>query len=324
MQTPAATDIAPRQAEAYPPGARRPDFFIVGTFKGGTTALYDYLGQHPAIFMPFHKEPLFFGDDLTRRYGRMTPQQYADLFRDARPDQVAGEASAWYLYSASAAREIHDFNPSARIIVMLRNPIDVMYAQHSQLLFNVEEEIRDFGEALAAEPERRAGGRLPPGPLRVENLFYRHSVRFAEQLQRYLDRFGSDRVHVIVYDDLRRDAAATYRGVLEFLAVDPTFQARFEVVNPNKRVRFKRLQRLVYQPPGPILRAVPWLRRFTFVHRLREMVLGLNSRPQQRAPMDPQLRRRLEQEMAPEIAELGRLIGRDLSHWTSSAAAGRE
>jgi hypothetical protein len=323
VQPRSAPDGASGHADAYPPGARKPDFFIVGTFKGGTTALYDYLGQHPGICMPFHKEPLFFGDDLTRRYGRMTPGQYADLFRETRPDQVTGEASAWYLYSASAAREIKAFNPDARIIVMLRNPVDVMYAQHSQLLFNVEEDIIDFAQALAAEPDRRAGRRLPPGPLRAENLYYRHSVRFAEQLQRYFDAFGRERVHVIVYDDLRRDTAGVYRRVLEFLGVDPDFQARFDVVNPNKRVRFRRLQRLVYQPPGPILRMVPWLRRFPLVHRLRQSVLGINSASQQRKPMDPALRQQLESELAPEVAELGRLIGRDLSGWTSTAAAAR-
>jgi hypothetical protein len=315
------TSTSKRHADDFPAGARRPDFFIVGTFKGGTTALYDYLGQHPGIFMPFHKEPLFFGDDLTRRYGRMTPPQYADLFREAGPDQVAGEASAWYLYSTGAAREIHDFNPEARIIVMLRNPVDVMYAQHSQLLFNVEEDIADFGQALAAEADRRFGRRLPPGPLRVENLYYRHSVRFAEQLRRYLDAFGNQRVHVIVYDDLRGNTPAVYRSVLEFLGVDPTFEATFDVVNPNKRVRFRLLQRLVYQPPRPILRAVPWLRRFPLVHRLRDSVLGINSTAQRRPPMDPELRQSLELELAPEVAELGALIGRDLSHWSSAGEA---
>ncbi|HEX6474707.1 MAG TPA: sulfotransferase, partial [Candidatus Limnocylindria bacterium] len=122
----------------------------MGAFKCGTTALYDYLRQHPQVYLPFHKEPLFFGDDLTRRYGRMTEAEYLALFRDARPGQRIGEASAWYLYSTSAAREIKAFSPEASIIAMVRNPIDVMYAEHSQLIFNVEEDILDFAEALEA------------------------------------------------------------------------------------------------------------------------------------------------------------------------------
>ena len=100
-----------------------------------------------------------------------------------------------------------------------------MYAQHNQLIFNVIEDIPDFAEALAAEPERRAGRRLPPGPINVENLFYRHSVQFSEQLERYFDVFGRENVHVMLFDDLRRDGAREVRGVLEFLGVDPSLAA---------------------------------------------------------------------------------------------------
>ena len=97
----------------------RPDFFLVGAFKSGSTALYEQLRRHPQIFMPFHKEPLYFGDDLTRRYGRMSEDDYLRLFRDAKPNQRVGEASTWYLYSESAAREIREFSPDAQILVCL-------------------------------------------------------------------------------------------------------------------------------------------------------------------------------------------------------------
>lgn len=317
-----STSIRPADAVAgSPPGPRLPDFFIVGAFKSGTTAMYDYLRPHPQVFMPFHKEPLFFGDDLTRRYGRMSRDQYLALFRDAAPDQRVGEASAWYLYSGSAAREIKEASPAAQIVVMLRNPVDVMYAEHSQLLFNVEEDLGDFGEALEAEAARRRGERMPPGPLRPETLYYRESVRFAEQLERYFEVFGRDRVHVIVYDDFRDDTPGTYRALLEFLGVDPSFAPSFEVSNPNKRVRWPLLQRLTYQPPGPLLRLVPMLRRFPLVHRLRDRVLRLNSSPAPRKKMDGELRRRLQEEMRPEIERLGELIGRDLSAWSREDAA---
>ena len=129
----------------------------------------------------------------------MTLDDYLRLFKDAKPGQRVGEAITWYLYSTSAAREIKEFSPDAQIVVMLRNPVDVMYAQHNQLIFNVIEDIPDFAEALAAEPDRRAGKRLPPGPINVENLFYRHSVHFAEQLERYFEVFGRDNVHVMLY-----------------------------------------------------------------------------------------------------------------------------
>jgi hypothetical protein len=298
---------------------KRPDFFIVGAFKAGTTSLYDYLRQHPQVFLPFHKEPMYFGADLDARYRKLSEEDYLHLFADARADQRVGEASPWYLYSTSAAAEIRAFSPAAQIIVMLRNPVDVMYAQHSQLLFNQREDLSDFGAALEAEEERRRGQRIPAGALRREALFYRHSVRFAEQLQRYFDVFGRERVHVIVHDDLREDTAGAVRATFEFLGVDPDQAVNLGIRNPNRSARLGLVQRLIYRPPGPLRRVVPWLRRFPLVHRLRDAVVAANSQPEARAPMDPDLRRQLARELAPQVEELGRLIGRDLSPWSRTA-----
>jgi Sulfotransferase domain len=296
-------------------GELRPDFFIVGAFKAGTTALYEYLRPHPQIFMPFHKEPHFFGDDLTRHYGRMSRAEYIALFRGAEPGQRVGEASTWYLYSTSAAREIERFTPGAQIIIQLRNPVDVMYAQHSQLLFRSDETLTDFADALAAEPARRRGEGMRPPPVRPETLFYRHSVDFADQVERYLAVFGRDRVHVILFDDLVRNTAETYRGTLEFLGIDTAFRPDFAIHNENKRVRFGVLQRLVFNPPGPMSGVARRLRRLPLAHRARDMVLRLNSQPGARPPLDPALRERLQHEFRPEIERLSRVIGRDLSAW---------
>ncbi len=297
----------------------RPDFFVVGAFKSGSTALYEALRRHPQIFMPFHKEPVFFGADLTHRYGAMTMDDYLRLFNDAKPDQRIGEASTWYLYSTSAAKEIKEFSPDARILVLLRNPVDVMYAQHNQLIFNVIEDIPDFADALAAEPDRRAGRRLPPYPINVENLFYRHSVHFAEQLERYFEVFGRDRVHVMLYDDLRRDGAAVIRGCLEFLGVDPSLAAPPPTANENRRVRSPLMQRLIFAPKV-LLPLAPFLRRFKSVRSMRTRMLEMNSEAKPRAPMDPALRRQLIEEFTPEIERLGKLIGRDLSAWLETGS----
>lgn len=295
---------------------KRPDFFIVGAFKAGTTALYEYLRPHPQVFMSVPKEPMYFGADLTPRYRRMTEAEYLDLFKAARPDQHAGEASPWYLASTSAAAEIRAFEPSARAVIMLRNPVDVMYSQHSQLVFNRREDLTDFADALAAEDDRRAGRRLPTGAIRPEALFYRHSVGFAEQVARYLDVFGRDALHFVVFDDLVADPRAVYRGVLEFLGVDPTFEVDLSLYNPSRAARSGRLQEAVFNPPGPLRALVGRLRRLPIAHRLRDAMVSANSRPTARQPMDPGLRRQLTTEFTPQVAELGLLIGRDLSTWS--------
>lgn len=293
----------------------RPDFFIVGAFKSGTTALYEYLRQHPDVFLPFLKEPHFFGEDLTHHYGRMNLDEYLALFRGARQGQQVGEASTWYLYSTSAAREIAEFTPDAKIIVLLRNPIDVMYAQHSQLRFRADETLTDFDRALEAESARRRGVGLPPPPVRPETLFYRRSVHFADQLERYFDVFGRERVHVALFDDLVADTPAVYHGVVEFLGIDSTFRPNFIAYNENKRVRYGAIQRLIYNPPGLLLGAIHHVRRYPLAHRLRDTVMRMNSRPQKRQSMVPALRAQLVAEFAPEIDRLSRMLDRDLSAW---------
>lgn len=295
---------------------KRPDFFIVGAFKAGTTALYEYLRAHPQIFMSVPKEPMYFGADLTPRYRRMTEPEYLSLFDVARADQRAGEASPWYLYSTMAPSEIKAFEPAARIIIMLRNPVDVMYAQHSQLVFNQREDLTDFAAALDAEPDRLAGRRVPADAIRPEALFYRKSVRFAQQVRRYLEVFGRDDIHVIVFDDLVADAAGVYRGTLEFLEVDPDFPLDPTVYNPNRSARSGRLQRAIFAPP-PALRGVfGRLRQVPLLHRVRDRLVTANSRPAERQKMDPALRAALAAEFAPQVAELGEIIERDLSGWS--------
>ena len=295
---------------------KRPDFFIVGAFKAGTTALYEYLRAHPQIFMSVPKEPMYFGADLTPRYRRMSEAEYLALFRAAREDQRAGEASPWYLYSSSAATEIRTFEPGASAIIMLRNPVDVMYSQHSQLVFNQREDLTEFAAALAAEPDRIAGRRIPPDAIRPEALFYRRSVRFPEQVRRYLDVFGRDAVHFVVFDDLVADAAGVYRSTLDFLGVDSSHPLDASVYNPNRAARSGRVQRAIFAPPPALRGLFGRLRRIQLLHRVRDAVVNANSRPAERARMDPALRAALTAEFAPQVAELGEIIGRDLSAWS--------
>jgi len=132
---------------------RKPDFFIVGAPKCGTTSMYHYLRQHDQIFMPDEKEPHYFGEDLKKRPDKFidNEDEYLNLFKDAKPDQKLGEASTFYLYSKSASREIKEYNPDAKIIIMLRNPIDFLNSLHSQLLFSGNEDEPDFEIAMELE-----------------------------------------------------------------------------------------------------------------------------------------------------------------------------
>ena len=201
-----------------------PNFFIVGAPKCGTTALHAYLAQHPDVFMSDPKEPHFFGSDLEFRY-RRSDAQYPVLLRGwGRRRRIGGEASVWYPYSECAADEIGEALPDARIIVMLRDPVEMIPSLHSQFVYNGHEDL-GLGHALAAEQERAAGRRPPPGPT-SRAACSTGAWRYAPQLARYLDRFGRERVHVIVYDDLRADLPGEYRRLLEFPGRRPRIRAR--------------------------------------------------------------------------------------------------
>ena len=266
---------------------RKPNFFIVGAAKCGTTALYEYLRRHPDIYMSAEKEPAYFCPDLN--YRRRSEAEYLQLFAEANGEKKMGEASTSYLYSTQAASEIKQFCPDAQIIIMVRNPVDMVHARHAQMYYHCVEDIEDFARAMAAEQDRKAG-RLPaPREHSIKHLFYRDTARYTEQINRYLAAFTAHQVKVIVFDDFKSETARVYREVCQFLDVDPTFQPAFAVVNANKKVRNRFLQELL-EIPGPTLRK---LGRPITPRKLRHKVMNdlrrLNSVPMPRAPIDPDL-----------------------------------
>src|SRR5882757_7658017 len=148
----------------------KPDFFIVGAPKCGTTALYRCLEAHPEIFVPERKELHHFGTDLySPTYVRQL-DEYLSLFAAAGDAKRVGEASVWYLFSKRAATEINAFNPQASVIIMLRNPVEMLHSLHSQHLYNGTEEISDFATALNAEGDRKMGRCLPKDVPAIERL----------------------------------------------------------------------------------------------------------------------------------------------------------
>jgi hypothetical protein len=275
----------------------------------------DYLDQHPEIYVSYAKEPHFFGSDLNIRRTIRDLDAYSGLFNKGE-GRLCGEGSTWYLYSRKAAQEIYAFNPNARIIIMVRNPVDFMYSLHNQNVFTGDEVIEDFAEALQAEEARKQRENIPSHCIYQDALRYTEAARFTDQIRRYFEVFGRENVHVIVFDDFIQDVARVYAGVLGFLGVCPDFQADLKVANPSKYIRNPSVRSFIR---SDYVRVVA---RTLLPHPVRiklyRMVDSANTRYQQRPPMDPALRRRLQEQFAPEVARLGTLLERDLSHWSTS------
>jgi Sulfotransferase family len=299
--------------------SHRPDFFIVGAPKTGTTSLHHYLRQHPALFMPAVKELNYFGSDRQlRNTPRLTLDEYLSVFAPAPAGVRIGEASVSYLRSSVAAREIAEFAPGAQAIAMLRDPVEVMHALHTELVFLGSEDLADFGTAMEAEADRREGRRIPPAANNPRAVLYREAVNFGEQLQRYFDALGPDRVHVIIFDDFKADTAAAVRDTFRFLDVDDAFQPTLEIVNPAKVARLRVVQRLLSSPPDWLRRGVRGLLPRPTRKRIYRRVSRLNARARERGPMAPELRSQLVAELLPEIERLEAMLGRDLSPWKRS------
>ncbi|NOY25816.1 MAG: sulfotransferase [Oligoflexia bacterium] len=298
----------------------RPDFFILGAPKCGTTAMYQWLSAHPDLYLPA-KELHYWGADLHHRRPKLSRDQYLALFADARPDQLVGEVAVWYLMSTQAPVELKAFAPDARVIAMLRHPAELIHSLHSQLLYSGEEDLTDLKAALAAEPDRRAGRRIPKSThvgLEAppdECLHYHQVVNFAPQIARWQACFGKQLL-VVLHDELRADPQATYRHVLDFIGADTSFSPDFSVVNPNKRVRSQASQRLIQGLRwGPWNRLVPPGHLRNAARRGFQRLQHLNTSFEQRAPLDGELRSQLLAELAPGVDALEHSIKRDLDSW---------
>lgn len=303
---------------------RTPDFFLVGAPKSGTTAMHHFLYQHPEIFMiklrdsygwNEGKELHFFGSDLFSNW--RTKEKYLSFFSEARNEKRVGDTDVFYLYSKKASYEIKSFNPNSSIIIILRDPVEMIYSLHSQSIFGGVEDIISFEEALEAEEERKRGFRVPRNiKFSIEYLFYTEIAKYFEQVKRYFDIWGKEKVHVIIFEDQIKDMKGTYKSLLRFLEVDEEFTPNFEVINPNRRITSITVHKLLSRPSRinkMLFRTL--IPNLSLRKRLKEFLWHLNIQYKKRLPLEKSLRKRLQEELKSDINKLENLLDRDLTHW---------
>jgi Sulfotransferase family len=299
-----------------------PNFLVIGAAKAGTNALYHYLRQHPQIYMSPWKEPKFFAfeseADLGFRAanGREAPvndtvvldrAEYERLFDDARGEVARGEASTHYLYEERAPLRIKELVPGAKLIAVLRNPVDRAFSSYQHLVRDDLEPL-EFGPALDAEPERIA-----------ENyaLLYRYvdAGHYASQLDRYESLFPKDQLLVLLHDDLRQDPEGTCRRIFAFLGVDEGFvPQRAEDYNASGVPRDRLMHRLL-NPSASTKRRLWSLTPSRIREPLLDMQTRMVNRNLERQTIPPSEQERLREVFRDEIGALGERLDRDLSHW---------
>jgi Sulfotransferase domain len=198
------------------PGGQLPDFYVIGSGKAGTTALNDFLCQHPQIHMNPLKEPHYFSTDLMFERGL---DWYKGLYADAQPNQICGEASTSYTRWPSTPhtpRRIHEVTPRAKLLYLVREPVSRVISECLQFIKYNRYVMNDPSLPLSVDAaldyildEKNT--------LRIEPIA---TSEYIVQIEKYLDYFSDDQIVVLLHEDLTRFPQQTLKTICEFLGVD--------------------------------------------------------------------------------------------------------
>lgn len=284
----------------------KPNFFIVGAPRCGTTSLAENLSRHPEVFLPEVKEPFYFVKGV--RFNDYA--EYLALFDKAGGAKAIGDASTGYLFDRNAPREIKKLYPDARIIIMLRNPVDMSFSHWRYVRISGDEKM-GFEESIS--DEQRAYRHTEEFKKSVYwHGFFLHldKALYHDQVKRYFDVFGPERVKVYIFEDFIRDQAASYRDIYSFLGVDPVFRQEFKKSNEGGEIRFSALQNIIHHRHPFLKRIVP----IKFRIKARKTLRLLNTR-KGKSEMNPQTRARLQEFFRPDIEKLESLLGYCIDAW---------
>lgn len=307
-----------------------PDFVIAGAAKAGTTALYTYLQQHPDLHFSPIKEPHFFSSDieparfrpdfyrntvpdLTRYFSNdplparfqafiRDPAAYQQLYRESSAHQLTGEASTTYLYSTVAARNLQAYRPDAKIILILRNPVERAYSHYLMALkFGFTDQ--SFRQALQADRQQH-----PKGWGQSE-LFLELGC-YAGQVQRFLDHFPRQQVFIAFYEALNEQPQTLLKRMTDFLGVAAYPFDLAQQPNEGATPRAPRLNRLLHK--SGLRTSLGGLLPGGLKHKLKHWYL---KQPEPSTASTPEMERYLRLYYRSDVQQLSDLTGHDLSHW---------
>lgn len=219
-----------------------PSFFLLGAAKSGTTSLHAYLEQHPQICMSHPKEPFFFEAEFERG-----PAYYFNrYFSHWRGEQIVGESRHRNLYMPYIPQRLADYNPNARLVVILRNPVE-RAVSHWWHWYSRSVEALPLQQALEADQKRiEAGYRFETAHEREvyaaglqrggKGCFrtYLDTGYYREQIDRYLALFPSEQLRVVLFDDLTRDPRKVVREICEFVGADSSIANEIDYQRVNR------------------------------------------------------------------------------------------
>ena len=277
--------------------------FIVGTPKSGTTSLHYYMNEHPEILMSSLKEPDFFTDkeivDQGLYYGTSrinTLQKYHNLFSDKNDEKIFGESSVSYLFYPEVPKRIKKYNTEAKIIIMLRNPVDRAFSHY----------LMDFRLGLISD--------------RFEDVFNKkEGLKFQQyfllgnyysQVKRYFDEFSKENVHIIWYSDFKKDAEKEIQKVFKFISVNSYYKVNFETVHNSFSMPKSKIIRKIY--------SIVLLRKllsFLFPSTIVKFIKATLFKKENKPRITIENRKIFTEYYLDEICKLEALLSINLSEW---------
>ena len=313
---------------------------IVGAPRTGTTSLARFLRRHPDVCFSKVKEPHFFSqhdlNDLSDEDLRETVEHdYLNRYFPHRHEdrcKVLAEGSVTYLYAPEQMRPILRLWPNAKFIVSLRDPMEMLPSLHQRLLYLGDENVMDFDRAWSLVPERAQGRKIPRSCIEPRWLRYDEVGKLGSYVERFIEAVGRERCFFSVHDDMRADPAKAYGDLLKFVGLPPYEEVDLRPKRLNRGFKSGTLQRLLMRPPVVTRKLVAGkhMRRRTekveklkkpessvmqAVERGRKRLLEWNRAEAPPIKLSPKTRGEIREHYRPDIDHLGRILGRDLSHW---------
>jgi len=300
-----------------------PNFLVIGAGRAGTTSLHHYLKAHPAVYLPAVKSPSHFycttetpgagpAPRVTQPYFVADPQAYAALFSGVRGQTAVGEVSPAYLATLHAAPRIAARLPHARLVAIVRHPVDRAFARFVGRLRDGLETRTRFEDVVRDERQR---------PIERDDAVgtYLPASWIGHFLASYFERFPREQIRIHLFEDFQRDPLAVMQDIYAFLGVDPR-------VAPDVSRRHNQSGGMVR---NPLVRKL-WSRtgairaglRAFVPASIRDQAFGIVTKDLVPVRLDPDLRADLTALYRSDIERVSVLIGRDLSHWLQPPDAG--
>ncbi|RJX18278.1 MAG: hypothetical protein C4575_11000 [Desulforudis sp.] len=290
----------------------KPNFFIIGAAKSGTSSLADYLNQHPDIFISPLKEPFYFVNDS----GYNDYNKYISLFNKSNNEKAVGEASTGYLFDKFSAKLIYKFNKEAKIIAILRNPSTMAFSywQYMKLIGN---ESKSFMDAIS--PQERVYRHSDKFKNECVNWWasylYVERALYYEQIRRYYEIFNPEQIKIFIYEEFFKEKELSCRDCYQFLNVEDNFKPVFTRKNMGGSIRFKCIRSILNTENAIIRNITKKIIPIKARNIIKDKLISFNTNENDKKIMNNEEKKILNDLFQKDIYNLEKLLNRKIDTW---------